>query len=320
MQRFDVLIVWSFVFIFLAAIVGLLPRETIAIPDTEASKLLALTGYFSESVDLDQLKETFGTKIKDVRNESKIKVLIVPGHDDKNVGAVFGDIREVDLNRELALSITEYLKSQPAFDVMLASDARGWNQKLETFFAEEKDAITTFQLAHKEATKKLEPVLDLKYNPDVIHNEATEDVVHSLYGINKFANDQEFDIVLHVHFNDYPNRRAKKEGKYEGFAIYTPLAQFSNGRASQRLARHIFTELQTIRPISTLPIESAGIIEDGELIAIGAYNTAKAISLLIEYGFIYEPDIADETLREQTFDRMAAATAQGVQSFLSTKY
>jgi hypothetical protein len=201
---------------------------------------------------------------------------------------------------------------------MLASTHAGWHPTLETFFEEEHEAITVFQTTHKQATKKLESVLSLREGV-VEHNHANEQVVHSLYGINKFVNEHEFDIVLHIHFNDYPGRPKKKVGKYEGFSMYTPLAQFSNGRASLVLARELFAHLSVVQHVSTLPIESTGILEDGDLIAVGAFNTVDAVALLVEYGFIYEPKIFDPTLRDETFDGMAEQTARAIESLLSDR-
>ncbi len=309
-MRFDVLVVWTSVFILLFGISAIIPEQTSAAPMTETGRLLALTGYFSESIEHDELQKKY--------DEERVSILIVPGHDDENVGAIFNGLQEVDLNRELAKAIVGQLSKDDSLRVVLASTDAGWHPTLETFLEEQNEVIKVFESAHKSATQKLEPVLNLREGM-LEHNHANKDVVHSLYGINKFANEYEFDIVLHVHFNDYPGRPKKKAGEYEGFSIYTPLAQFSNGRASLALARELLAHLSVVQNVSTLPIESTGILEDGELIAVGAFNTVDAVALLVEYGFIYEPKIFDSKLRVETFDGMAEQTARAIKSFLSAK-
>ena len=52
-----------------------------------------------------------------------------------------------------------------------------------------------------------------------IRNIAPDEMGVRLYGINKWANENDIDIVIHVHFNDYPGRPRTGSGKYSGFSI-----------------------------------------------------------------------------------------------------
>ena len=71
--------------------------------------------------------------------------------------------------------------------------------------------------------------------------------------------------------------------------------------------------------MSDLPIESEGIIEDQDLIAIGSFNSVNAASLLIEYGYIYEPQLTDPTMRELATQDLAFQTYLGLQDFFDPR-
>ncbi len=61
-----------------------------------------------------------------------------------------------------------------------------------------------------------------------------------------------------------------------------------------------------------------GVVEEQELIAIGTYNTLEAPSMLIEYGYIYEPQFADPAVRESTLKDLAFQTYLGIQDFFGS--
>ncbi|MEY2641169.1 MAG: N-acetylmuramoyl-L-alanine amidase [Candidatus Parcubacteria bacterium] len=342
-MRFDVFVVWGLLLVLAAAWASQTPSDMLpeAVPVTPVAHALQESGYFRETVDTEALQVRyrqarqesgflftearevgqFASVIGVVRAEAAqgpVRVLVVPGHDDIYVGAQYKMLREVDLTRELAARIANELAADEGFTVVLAATDEGFVPALETFLDAEEEVIEAFIEEHKLLTTVLEPVLDITSDKNVEHNDAAAPVVRTLYGINLFANEQQFDIVLHVHFNDYPGRPAKKPGKYEGFAVYTPSLQYSNGRASLRLARHLHQALATVQTPSTLPAEGAGIIESKELIATGAFNTLQPAAVLVEYGFIYEPEIAGKS-RSQTFAAMAEQTVRALQTFLTTK-
>jgi len=60
------------------------------------------------------------------------------------------------------------------------------------------------------------------------------------------------------------------------------------------------------------------LIEDQQLIALGRYNTSDTASLLIEYGYIYESKLADETGREQFFSAFADKIYLGLEDFFKS--
>lgn len=271
--------------------------------------------WFQKSIKTEDLLKKFNRANSSNKKDSeKIKIMIVPGHDDENFGAAFGTIREADLNVDLGERIYQLLSKEKGLEVFLTRDRSGYQKELKKYLEEEVEAITEFQQVQKEEMKKLISQKKVVPYSNIFHNSARPEMVNILYGINKFANDFEFDIVLHLHFNDYPGRTGKN-GKYSGFSIYIPEKQFSNAEASRDFAQKIRETLGFWFAESDLKNES-GIVEDQELIAVGAYNTADMISVLIEYGYIYEPQFNDPEVKEIIFDELANATYLGLKNFL----
>ena len=153
----------------------------------------------------------------------------------------------------------------------------------------------------------------------VDHNEAPTATALVLYGINKYANENKVNLVLHLHLNDYPGRKVNKVGKYQGFAIYEPEGQLPNARASKEMARALSGELAHVQPVSNYKKEKPGVVEDQELIAVGSNGTRDGISLLIEYGYIYEKKFTDPTLRDQALRALAHATYLGIENYFNQK-
>jgi N-acetylmuramoyl-L-alanine amidase len=269
-------------------------------------------GFFDDSVDIENLKKRYNRALgHNGSPEDKIKILIVPGHNDKFYGAEFNGLKEVDLNRQLAKELERLLKRKKEFDVLVSDD-----EKVQNFLKENEEEIKNFEINHKIITVKLRAEKELEFDQKVEHNFAPDEMVTYLYGINKFVNDNNFDIVLHIHFNDVPYRKENKKGKYEGLAIYVPESEFKNGSASKRFGKALFNKLTREFKESNHPVESQGPIEDGELIAVGAYNTVNPIAVLIEYGYIYQSEFRSESNREKTLKKMAYQTYLGIRDFL----
>jgi len=151
----------------------------------------------------------------------------------------------------------------------------------------------------------------LSRNVSIERKSVSSEIAFRLYGINKWANENDVDIVLHIHFNDYP-RRTGRAGDHTGFSIYVPERQYGNAEASKDLARTLFDELKNTIGPSTLPLERDGIIEDQELIALGANGSLKGASVLIEYGYIYEPQYVYASTRSPMMQELAFQTYRAV--------
>jgi N-acetylmuramoyl-L-alanine amidase len=139
-------------------------------------------------------------------------------------------------------------------------------------------------------------------------------MLYRLYAVNKFIEDNEIDIAIHIHLNDYAGRNIS-EGKYKGFSLFVPDNSLRNGKVSQELAKYIAKTLDDNFKYSNNPLEKKKIILGHELIANGANNTIQAASVLIEYGYIYETKFQDEEILQKA----AEQTYLGIKNFLTKK-
>ena len=276
-----------------------------------AQEQVAASAAYAESVTPLDLKQRYAA--------GKLKILIVPGHENGNGGAVYKGVRESELNLEISKYLYDYLKSDTHLDVSVARDLKtgDFNPVLLQYFIANYDAIKDFATSHilsfisNVATGKVAPV-DGAY-----HNFTKPDVAHRLFGINKWANENNVDLVLHVHFNDHPGHRYNKPGKYSGFTVYVPDSQYSNARVSTEIGQAMSTELQKVSPISNLPQENMSVVPDQDLIAVGAKGTRTGASILIEYGYIYEPQFANTEVKNLILPELAFQTHAGLQRYLS---
>jgi N-acetylmuramoyl-L-alanine amidase len=272
--------------------------------------------FFVPSITVADLQKKF----KGAENDNqKVRVLIMPGHEPGFGGTEFSSIKERDINVEIAKNLEEYLKTDSRFEVFVARDKEGWHPSLATYFKENWDEIKAFRVNQKAAMAQLISEGRIQKIVDGIsHNSAPNDVAIRLFGINKWANENKIDIAIHLHINDYPRSPLSKAGKYTGFSIYVPEKQYSNAETTKVIADAVFKRLAKIFPTSNLPKEKVGIIEDQELVAIGQSNTMDGASLLIEYGYIYEPQFLNKEIREKVVREMALQTFLGLQDFFDT--
>ncbi|HEY4478358.1 MAG TPA: N-acetylmuramoyl-L-alanine amidase [Candidatus Paceibacterota bacterium] len=258
------------------------------------------------------------TELKDkyISKDKKVRVLIVPGHEPNYGGSEYRDLKERDMNVELATYLGEFLKNNSKYDVMLARDKDNWSPTLLNYFNNYWDNITTFMKDSVNERKNLIAIGEAKKTvATVYHNTARTDVATRLYGINKWSNDNRVDIVIHIHFNDYPRKNTSAEGKYSGFTIYIPESQYDNSVTTKLIAETVFKRLAKYNAYSNLPTEQGGFVEEPDLIAIGSHNTLDSASMLIEYGYIYEWQFANADIRSATMKDLAFETYLGLQDF-----
>jgi len=302
------------IYLFLTLIAFAIFTPTIELHETDLEA--ASRQFATLDTILEKRKNYFNPEEGRVSNKL-VNVLIVPGHDDEYWGAEFRGMKEVELNRIVAQYLHGYLAQEEGINPVLASDDSGYNLIFEKYFRREEDKIEKFIKDMKKSFSKKIDEDEFKQVEKNFHNTAPDEVVYRLYGINRWVNNQKFDFVIHIHFNDHAGRKWNKQGKYDGFSIYTPGKLFSNYDVSRKLADSVFGELKKIRPVSNLEEEKEGVIEDHELIAIGANESLEAGSILIEYGYIYEPVFLDPALRDTALDYFAYATYAGVKKFLN---
>jgi N-acetylmuramoyl-L-alanine amidase len=246
-----------------------------------------------------------------------IKILLVPGHDNQVWGAEYGNMKEATMTLALATQIYNILKQDKRFDVYITRDSGGYTKTFADYYPAQKDAILAFEQNAKKLMQGKISSGNFVVEPNAPHHTVSNDVALRLYGFNKWADENNIDAMIQIHFNDYPLPTRWTIGKYTGFAIYMPNNQFPNSEISTNLAKSIFTELHKKYIPSDYKPEAGGLVPDGQLIAIGANGTLNASvrSVLIEYSYIYEKKFRTSSGRLLAYKNMAQETATGIQNY-----
>lgn len=278
---------------------------------------LTASVFFKDSVTEASLKQIYARAEKSGHRKrgEKVKVLIVPGHDVQFSGTAFNGLKELELNLALGEKLFNLLKTEPSLDVHLSQTKNGYSPQLLAFFENNRQSIFEFIEKQKGEMENFVRTGGVKRVVNIKHNPAPSEMAFRLFGINKWANENGMDVVIHIHFNDYPGRRRDREEKFSGFSTYVPESQYSNAKGSKSVAKSINDRLARLYPQSNLPIEDDGVVEDQELIAIGANNTLDGAGMLIEYGYIYEPIFSNPDLRDTALSDLALQTFLGIMDF-----
>ncbi|MFA6416195.1 MAG: peptidoglycan-binding protein [Candidatus Paceibacterota bacterium] len=246
----------------------------------------------------------------------KVRIILMPGHEPGFGGTEFGQLKEREETVGLALKLSKFLREDPHFEVLVARNNNSWNKNLADYFQKNWNIIKDWRQSSHEETSYLVSIGSMKrIKPKMDHPVAPTDVAVRLYGLTKWANENDADIILHLHFNDYSRNKLSRPGKYSGLAIYVPDKQYGNGEATREIAISIFKRLIKYNPVSDLPAESEGIIDEQELIAIGANNTSDAASMLVEYSYIYEKQLVNPEIRDAFIEDLAYQTYLGLRDF-----
>lgn len=247
---------------------------------------------------------------------AKVRILIVPGHEPDYGGAEYGSLKERDMNVELSKYLMQMLENDGHYQVFTTRDEKDWVPAFKDYFANHWNDIKAWQKAHKRDFAELVRVGQISQGtPSVFHTDAPEDVAFRLYGIDKWSNENDIDIMIHVHLNDYPRANKNTAGKYTGFAIYIPDSSYYNSSTTNSLAADIFERLKKYNAVSNFAGEKSGIVPDQDLIAVGSYNSVNAASMLIEYGYIYEQQFTNPEVRAVALKDLAYQTYLGLQDF-----
>lgn len=254
-----------------------------------------------------------------LKTGNKIKILIVPGHEPNSGGAQYKGLLERDMAVDLSNDLAQYFKNDPHFEAIITRDKNDWDPIFKNYFSTHQNDIRQFISLKKAKMAQLINSGTMTEDVDAIdHIDVPNDVAVRLYGINKWANENQVDLLIHVHFSEYPRKKQQLPGKYTGLTLYVPDAQYSNGQITSEIATSVLDRLTSLFPISNLPKESKGIVEEQNLIAIGTANTLNSPSLLIEYGYIYD-SLFINAKQKTTFDAMAKETFLGTQDFFATR-
>jgi len=235
----------------------------------------------------------------------KIKILIVPGHEPGFGGAWYRGLKEEDLTLLLAKKIQGILKNDPRLDVIMSRDDGGWDYDIANYIATNKTQIENWVNEHKNKTQ----------NTQMYDKQKLLHIPLTLYGTNKWADENGIDIILNIHFNSNP-KIIGQQRYYKGFTIYTTSQKSSNSTSSKIFAKDIMNELLKIENKSNAPKEATGIVVDQDFIAIGSNNTLNAPSIIVEYAYIYENFMQATSTRNNFFDKAASSTATAINNYI----
>ncbi|MCX6712456.1 MAG: N-acetylmuramoyl-L-alanine amidase [Candidatus Vogelbacteria bacterium] len=279
------------------------------------------SAFFSLGIDVKDLIKKYTSSSNNLTSNTavtKIKILIVPGHEPDFGGAEYKNLKERDLNLALAEKLKILLTQNPKFEVIMTRDTNGWNPVIKNYVDGNKKEIQAWVTSKK---KEMDRLIDngqvTEVKAEMGHANASTNSATLLYGVNKWAAENKVDIALHLHFNDNPKYQGKPN--YAGFSIYVPEKQYVNSVPSKILAKDLMAELSKIQKVSTMKAESAGVIEDQELIAIGSHNIIDSLSILTEYAYIYEDFLQSAPSRNLFLDQAAASTAKAINNFFDSR-
>ncbi len=304
------------------------PNQIVFVADKvgNISEMLVATVLNHKPKTADELKSRYSaaspTIFSSITNNQhkRVRILLVPGHEPSYGGAEFGSLKERELVMELANNLKGFIDQNDKYQVFITRDGNSWNPTFANYFKDYWSDIAAWQKANKAEVRNLTKIDRTKtVVPEVIHNSVPNDVAMRLYGISKWANENDIDIAIHIHLNDDTRHGRSVSGEYSGFTIYVPEKQYANSTTTHLLADTIFKRLQKYSAVSDLPGESSGIVQDRDLIAIGAYNSMNAPSMLIEYGYLYEPQFVNENIRSVILKDLAYQTYLGLQDFFDAK-
>ena len=242
-------------------------------------------------------------------------ILIVPGHDTDTGGASFKNIYERNLVVDVADNISTLLNKDSKYKVIVARNKQVWNPIFANYFIDKERAILDFKNQHQVFNK----LLIASGQKKAISDSATHSIVDQktaieLYGINKWADVNNVDLIIHLHFNSSSRKNMNLPGTYHGFDMFIPESQRVNSVTSRVIAEDIYKELQKkFTPESNSKHNS--LFEDQSLIALGASDTLTKPAILIEYGYIYEKMLQSTITREKALEQMAEQTVAGIQDY-----
>lgn len=250
--------------------------------------------------------------------DKQYTILVVPGHNANYGGAKFNNIYERDLAVDIAENISSFFSQNSNYKVIIARDKQAWSPVFADYFVNEKQSILDFKNEKQAAYKLLVTSGQQKVVPDAgPHTKASDTTAIELYGINKWVNENNIDLVIHIHFNNSTRRNVKLPGPRSGFDMYIPEKQSVNALVSRNIAENIYKELQK-KFTPEAPGYFNSLFEDQSLIALGASNTLIKPAILIEYAYIYEKLLQNDSTRKQVIEQMALQTVAGIEDYVNS--
>ena len=260
------------------------------------------------------------TELVIIPQQRPFTILIVPGHDTNTGGANFKNIYERNLVVDVANDISTILSQDPKYKVIVARDRKVWNPIFASYFLDDRQAILDFKNQHQASDKLLLSSGQKKVIIDsAAHSIVNQKSAIELYGINKWANENDVDLIIHLHFNSSKRKNMNKPGTYHGFDIFIPERQRANFNVSQDIAENIYKELQKKFTPETNRTDYNSLFEDQSLIALGASDTLNRPAVLIEYAYIYEKMLLTYASQKEAIKEMAEQTVAGIKDYVNSK-
>ena len=246
------------------------------------------------------------------------RILIVPGHEPQSGGAEFRTLAERDMASAVGHKVKDLLDSNPFYTTYITRNSFMWDPLFARYFATQEQAIVSWKnISRQDELAFVSLGLQPNLSTFVRHGSASPDGAVRLYGITKWANENNIDLVIHMHFDDDSKHRKNVAGKRSGFTVYVPPVGYNGALQSQRFGQILARYLLQHSNINSLLSKSNGVVEDNRLIATGAHNTLEVPSVLVEYGYIYEGRFQSDSDRERAFNEIASSTYRAVNEFFS---
>jgi N-acetylmuramoyl-L-alanine amidase len=268
----------------------------------------------AQKIDFTIASASLTGAVKPLAQTEKFNILIIPGHDVKDGGADYKNVYERDLVAEIGAKIANILGKEEGYNVIVARDKNNWNPTFSSYFTDKKQEIIDWKNKKQADDKNLMQSGQKKIVAEAaLYSDVSQDVSLKLYGMNKWANENNMDLVLSLHFNDSIRPNMAGPGLLKGFDIFIPESQMKNSAGSKLIAKNIFTDLKKVQ-VS----ETNSLIEDQNLIAIGASETLDMPAIIVEYGYIYEKQLQTDADREKFISDVAQQTALGIEDYIKT--
>lgn len=290
------------IIVFAVTFFGILFSNS-SLPFFSSARTQLASLFFADDLTENELAAKYAAR--------QLTVLIVPGHDNIDGGTRYKGIPEAVYTAKIGQYLYDYLSKDSNIRAILVRNENGYTKEFADYFSREKPEIWNFITQSRGRFKDLSSSGIVETAPPPVqHIRASTRTTTILYGVNKWANERGVDVVLHIHLNDYSQRKSWEQ-RYDGYSIYVPDAAFPNYAPSRKIAESLARTFSRFWPESNMRLEKDTIIEDPDLIALGSYGTLRAASVLLEYGYIYEPKFRTEILLKEA----AFRTYQGLLAY-----
>jgi len=127
------------------------PRSTLYID--QAFKYVGdslATAFLNKAITVTQLHDKYNSASNGI---SKVRILLVPGHEPNFGGTEYGNLKERDMTVELAGYLKDFFKMNNHYDIVVSRNKIGWNADLQRYFDSNWNHIISFIKVNKSEIK-----------------------------------------------------------------------------------------------------------------------------------------------------------------------